>query len=118
VRLTASTKTVWGIHHKKKSEPHFKTCEDAYNPNPLISAYSVVTQNGQVCKKNEEEIAAHNNVILDKTSEKVVTVDDQFNVWPIAMMEVKVLRYNLLYLYHHEKWKVIKIIQICICKNG
>ena len=63
----------------KKSELHFKTCEDAYNSNPLISISSVASQNVKVCKKNEEEIAAHNSVILDKTSEKVVTVDDQFN---------------------------------------
>ena len=63
----------------KKSELHFKTCEDAYNSNPLISISSVVSQNVKVCKKNEEEIAAHNSVILDKASEKVVTGDDQFN---------------------------------------
>jgi hypothetical protein len=36
----------------------------------------------QVYKEKEEDIAAHNSIILDKRSKKVVTIDNQFIVAP------------------------------------
>jgi hypothetical protein len=62
----------------KKIELHCKTCEGDLNTKPLISTSSVVSQNMQVRKKKEEEIAAHNTAIHDKRSKKVVIVDNQF----------------------------------------
>ena len=55
----------WSVRdtpHKKR-ELHRKTCEDDFNTNPLISTSSVVSQNAQVCKKKEEEMAAQQTTI-------------------------------------------------------
>jgi len=47
-----------------------------------MSTLSVVSQNMQVCKGNEEEIVDHNTTILDERSEKVIDVDNQFITTP------------------------------------
>ena len=67
----------------KKREIHCKTCEDDLNINPLMSTLSVVSQNMQMYKENEEEIDAHNSTILDERSEKALNVDNQFIAAPI-----------------------------------
>jgi len=64
------------IHHEierytphKKRDLDCKLCEDVFETNPLIYTSSVVSQSVQVCKKNEEEMAAHHITTLDEKGE-------------------------------------------------
>ena len=68
VRLRASTMRLRDIHHTKR-ELDCKLCEDVFETNPLIYTSSVVSQSVQVCKKNEEEMAAHHITTLDEKGE-------------------------------------------------
>jgi hypothetical protein len=65
----------------KKRELHCKTCEDVFS-NPLISTFSVVSHNVQVCSGRYEEMAALNTTTHHEKHEKMSTVENQLFVVP------------------------------------